>query len=582
MSSILFFDLEECLLPKSVENNIHESEIADARSIGGVVYSSLGEALRASYEYLNENKADRNEYGTPCVASSAAQMTDEDRVYVYTGSENGYTNGNWYYYDGSWKSGGVYNALAIADKSVTAKKLDINSLVLIEDMSAQTCVGNTYTHSTPTSTISEALSYTVTIKANTPYYAYLKIKINSVSDYTDGKVYLTLRGLSPHVFAENVLGLHQELKEGYAELYGQITPSSDDDVSFKLSAESFSTYFSYSFTVEKLYLIENGDYTLLPVLRSGTYREVLDYFTVTKKITGSDIAQSTVEYNNLSPSLKTVIDGATSPIPEIIDIWGDDVLEGDGEISVASELTSLISDTYTVNDYSQGGENAESVAFRQGSMHAIMQPVTMPSNFSDNIYIDIKAANGASLDSVSSSDKFLGNLYVTIEDKKYWFDKYFGKNMLGICDSSTLNLEYTRPVHIVAEGNGFNHTSIFCVGYNGWVDSDTESLISVVDGMIRYNSNGNFIVVGRPNSTLSEEAEFKKKYTNNYFNTREYISEYGVLDNALSATAEDTAAKASGNIPPSLKDSDGGFNAYFFKSLAYGLYLKGKSLKLWQ
>ena len=51
--------------------------------------------------------------GAPLVAATAAAMEDEDRIYVYTGSEDGYTAGNWYYYDGSaWVSGGVYNSTA--------------------------------------------------------------------------------------------------------------------------------------------------------------------------------------------------------------------------------------------------------------------------------------------------------------------------------------------------------------------------------------------------------------------------------------------------------------------------------------
>ena len=41
-------------------------------------------------------------------------MTDRGRVYVYTGSETGYTSGHWYYYNGSaWTDGGVYNAVAV-------------------------------------------------------------------------------------------------------------------------------------------------------------------------------------------------------------------------------------------------------------------------------------------------------------------------------------------------------------------------------------------------------------------------------------------------------------------------------------
>jgi len=47
--------------------------------------------------------------GTPEVAETVADMTETDKIYVYVGSETGYTAGNWYYYNGtSWESGGEY------------------------------------------------------------------------------------------------------------------------------------------------------------------------------------------------------------------------------------------------------------------------------------------------------------------------------------------------------------------------------------------------------------------------------------------------------------------------------------------
>lgn len=56
----------------------------------------------------------RGAVGSPLVAATAADMTDTSNVYVYTGSEAGYSAGNWYYWDGAaWTSGGVYNAVAV-------------------------------------------------------------------------------------------------------------------------------------------------------------------------------------------------------------------------------------------------------------------------------------------------------------------------------------------------------------------------------------------------------------------------------------------------------------------------------------
>jgi len=60
-------------------------------------------------------------YGSPLKAATVAGMTDTDSVYVYTGSETGYTAGDWYYYDGSdWVDGGAYNAVSFVTDTTLA------------------------------------------------------------------------------------------------------------------------------------------------------------------------------------------------------------------------------------------------------------------------------------------------------------------------------------------------------------------------------------------------------------------------------------------------------------------------------
>lgn len=107
-------------------------------------------------DYTNEDKAKLNGLesqidhleslvGSPLVASTAADMTDEDKVYVYTGSETGYQSGNWYYYNGTtWTSGGVYNSVAFeTDDTLStqgmaadAKKTGDELLDLKEDLNS--------------------------------------------------------------------------------------------------------------------------------------------------------------------------------------------------------------------------------------------------------------------------------------------------------------------------------------------------------------------------------------------------------------------------------------------------------------
>jgi len=57
--------------------------------------------------------------GSPTPVATVAEMTDESAVYLYTGSETGYTAGNWYFWNGSaWTSGGVYGG-AVTDTTLS-------------------------------------------------------------------------------------------------------------------------------------------------------------------------------------------------------------------------------------------------------------------------------------------------------------------------------------------------------------------------------------------------------------------------------------------------------------------------------
>lgn len=67
--------------------------------------------------------------GAPKAVATVAEMTDHSKNYVYTGSEGGYTAGNWYYWNGSaWTSGGVYNSTGVADNSLTKAKFNDTAL----------------------------------------------------------------------------------------------------------------------------------------------------------------------------------------------------------------------------------------------------------------------------------------------------------------------------------------------------------------------------------------------------------------------------------------------------------------------
>lgn len=108
-------EINENVLKKEINQGIVPLGVPAAYKYDAALVESAKALVNAS---LNQIK---NGYGYPFTAATAAAMTDVTKIYVYTGNEVGYTNGNWYYYNGSaWVSGGVYNATALeTDKTLT-------------------------------------------------------------------------------------------------------------------------------------------------------------------------------------------------------------------------------------------------------------------------------------------------------------------------------------------------------------------------------------------------------------------------------------------------------------------------------
>ena len=98
----------------------------------------IEDGIYETYELSKDNssqikeRARKSEIGTPLIANTISEMTDTTKVYVYVGNEEGYTNGNWYSYNGSsWVSGGVYNSQGVGFKQINKEM--INDSVFKDD-----------------------------------------------------------------------------------------------------------------------------------------------------------------------------------------------------------------------------------------------------------------------------------------------------------------------------------------------------------------------------------------------------------------------------------------------------------------
>lgn len=117
--------IEQCY-EDAAKNDNANMEVIDARG----TYSTLRKRLdnsdnkkadSAQVESMKNNlqsQINSLTSGSPLVASSVSEMTNTNKTYVNT------TDGYWYYYNGSaWVKGGEYQAVKIADDSVTINKL---------------------------------------------------------------------------------------------------------------------------------------------------------------------------------------------------------------------------------------------------------------------------------------------------------------------------------------------------------------------------------------------------------------------------------------------------------------------------
>lgn len=104
--------------------------------------------------------------GGPLVAATASAMTDTTKVYVYTGSESGYTEGHWYYWNGSaWTDGGVYQSTGInTDKTLTVEDMAADAKAtgdavtgLRTDMNTLVDAFSEYDELTPDTTVADNL-----------------------------------------------------------------------------------------------------------------------------------------------------------------------------------------------------------------------------------------------------------------------------------------------------------------------------------------------------------------------------------------------------------------------------------------
>lgn len=114
----------------SIVDNRLSSAINHIESTSALAVTRINTMVQNAEDVIDDAESAVEEIramtGYPNQASTAAGMSDQSKIYVYTGSESGYNTGHWYYYKtgSGWTDGGLF----MSQGTDTDKTLSISNV----------------------------------------------------------------------------------------------------------------------------------------------------------------------------------------------------------------------------------------------------------------------------------------------------------------------------------------------------------------------------------------------------------------------------------------------------------------------
>ena len=289
---------------------------------------------------------------------------------------------------------------------------------------------------------------------------------------------------------------------------------------------------------------------------------------------------------------------------EVIICWGDSLTMGAGVESSAyyntqsypAVLSSLIGKE--VKNYGVGGETIATIIGRQGAVPMLVNPFTIPSG-TNRVAVALSSLSMddvAPLLQVPTWEKGLNPVTINGIDGDITYDKDDGHYYFTRSESG-LSTPITRPtiIETYAMKAYKDKEQILCIfiGQNNSTEITDESIehfaekqISAVKAMIAYANTDRYIVICSPidHSVNSFEYIYKRmayEFGQHCIDIADYLVDYGLADENLTPTEEDTANIAIRRIPKSLRYDGVHLNKFGYDVVANLVYKRGQYLRYW-
>ena len=275
-----------------------------------------------------------------------------------------------------------------------------------------------------------------------------------------------------------------------------------------------------------------------------------------------------------------------------INCYGDSLTYGEPISSVISypkKLSNLLPD-YSIKNYGVPSFITEQIMGYIGCGNFIVKPFKMPTapysagkvkiEIEDNIYPILESATLWDLFNPVTIDGIEGKLTRVGKEIYFYFDEsspnYNSENLGHI-------VKYPTVLKSKISENK-NSINIVFMGQNDLNLSDDE-LISKYRNVARKITS-KYLFLGLTTGDLTTrktlENKMKNEFGRKYINLRQYMCDYGLNDEGLTATKQDTEFIAQGKVPPQLLQSDlvHGKQSYY-NIIANQVYLRGKEMGYW-
>jgi len=292
--------------------------------------------------------------------------------------------------------------------------------------------------------------------------------------------------------------------------------------------------------------------------------------------------------------------------------WGDSLTYGSG-VSASSntypnKLLALLRNngntqfpaSYGVLNNGNAGGGVETIAAYQGGIVLNVKPTTIPAEGSvqieletflgDNVIMMRRAGNYITsqiLFDYKNTGEKMNHCYIAGVKGDLLRDANGNYVFTRLESGEAVTID--RPVPLITYGAAeLNLPSDIAVIWAGTNDirMDIDEIISFIQLMIDKLGNDKYIIVGLTAKNYHSDIESKNRklglaFGKHFLDVRSYILNYGLQDESITATAEDTQAISQGMMPPSLMHDATHFNDYGYDVIANQVYLKGKSLGYW-